>query len=209
MVQHIVRIHGLPMDMVSDQGPQFSSSSGRRSTPSFGPTASLRETTRTSRPPCAAWSLPIPPPGANSLCGSNMPATPFPALPQDYLPSNVLWGIGPCSSLSRKRRCPDVCLPLSSYLEESPVGPPQDQLQESTASGSPSDPGSPVSSQAEGVTLPPGSAPPGEVSQTVPPVSPSPRPTPPPRVADGHPAYTARCLLMVRPRGRAFQYLVD
>ncbi|XP_052329443.1 uncharacterized protein LOC127910308 [Oncorhynchus keta] len=66
-------------------------------------TASRSEPTRTSRPPCAACSPPVPPPGASSWCGWNMPASPFPALPWAYHRLSVPWGISPRSSLSKRK----------------------------------------------------------------------------------------------------------
>jgi hypothetical protein len=56
-----------------------------------------------------------------------MPATPISALPRACHLSIVPWGISLRSSLSRRRRLAYL-LPqcLSSYLEDSPAGPPQD-----------------------------------------------------------------------------------
>ena len=67
-----------------------------------------------------------------------MPATPFLTLPRVSRPLSVPWVISPAIPGARGRGWhtlgPDVCPPLSSYLEESPVGSSQDHLQVSTTS---------------------------------------------------------------------------
>ena len=81
MVQHVFRIHGLPVDMVSDRGPQFlsqfwkmfciliESSASLSSGFHPSPMACQSEPTRNLRPHCAAWSPITPPPGARACVG--------------------------------------------------------------------------------------------------------------------------------------------
>ena len=90
VVQHVFRIHGLLLDMVSTHGPQFS---GRRSAHSLGRrpacppgftlslTASRSKPIRTWRQLFAASSPATAPPGASNSCGWNTPATSSPAQP--------------------------------------------------------------------------------------------------------------------------------
>ncbi|KAM9540620.1 uncharacterized protein ACWYII_038551 [Salvelinus alpinus] len=59
---------------------------------------------RTWRRLFVASSPPTPPPGTSNLCGWNMPATPFPALPLVSRPLSVSWDISPRSSLSKRKK---------------------------------------------------------------------------------------------------------
>ncbi|XP_064874818.1 uncharacterized protein LOC135571809 [Oncorhynchus nerka] len=114
MEQHVFRIHGLPVDMVSDRGSHLSS--GRHSAPLLGRrpvchqdsipklTISRSEPTKTWRPPYGARAQPNPLPGAVNWSGWSMPRTPFPVLPRDSPLSSAPWGISLHSSLNKRRR---------------------------------------------------------------------------------------------------------
>ena len=117
MVQHVFQIHGLPVDMVSDQsshpdsGRHSASLSGRRPVCSLGfipnPTASRSEPIKTALR-CLVASK-TPPPGVSNWSGWNMPGTLSPARPLDSPPCNAPWGISLRSSQRKKLR--------STYLQ--------------------------------------------------------------------------------------------
>ena len=98
LVEHVFRLHGLPSDIVSDRGPQFTSQVWKAFCTALGATASHLDTipklmvkqsglTRKWRLHSTALHLPTRPPGAPSCPGSNMLTTPCSARLQVSHPS--------------------------------------------------------------------------------------------------------------------------
>ncbi len=102
LMNHVFRVFGIHLRMSSpieapsfhlDSGGPFVNWSGPLPACHLGSILSLMArqngSTRTSRPPCAAWWPTTPPHGPPSSCGQNMPKTPSDHLPRDFPPSSV------------------------------------------------------------------------------------------------------------------------
>ncbi|XP_056894925.1 uncharacterized protein LOC130529048, partial [Takifugu flavidus] len=116
LVSHVVRLHGIPLDVVSDRGPQFTSKVWQAFCKGIGATVSLSSgyhpqsngqaeranqaleaalrCVTTSNP--ASWSKFLP--------GWNTPSTPWRALLLVCPPFNVSWATNPLCSPSRSWR---------------------------------------------------------------------------------------------------------
>ncbi|KAL2087157.1 hypothetical protein ACEWY4_018216 [Coilia grayii] len=114
---HVFRIHGIPKDIVSDRGPQFTSTFWKEfchllgatvlhlgSTPSR--TARRNVSTRSWRRRSAVWSPVTPSPGLSFYYGLNMLTIHLPALPLACLPSSVSTVINLRCSPARRGRHP-------------------------------------------------------------------------------------------------------
>ncbi len=105
LMNHVFRVFGIPLDIVSDRGPQFSSLFWGAFCSLIGATASLSswfhpdsngQTERINQDlETTLWCMaPITPPlGLPTSCGLNMPATASCPRPLDYPPLNASSGI--------------------------------------------------------------------------------------------------------------------
>ncbi len=115
-MNHVFRVFGIPLDIVSDRGPQFSSRFWEPSASWLGPQPAFRlgsirslmarrnGSTRIWRPLCGVWRPITPPLGLPTSYGQNMPTTPSSPLPLGYPPLSASSGIPPHCSLRKSRR---------------------------------------------------------------------------------------------------------
>ena len=123
---HVFCLHGLPMDVVSDRGPQFSSVFWREFCSLLGATASLDSTpramdglsarTKNWKLPYGAWPPRTPHPGRHNYCGLNMLTTPLSALPPASLYFSVDTAINHHCSQPMRRRFPALLSKPSSTV---------------------------------------------------------------------------------------------
>lgn len=102
---HVFRLHGIPRDIVSDRGPQFTSRVWRCLCRALGASVlSVQRPTRTWRTRSGARRLDTQSPGAPACCGSSMHTTRWCQLRPERLLSWRRWATNPRCLSTRRRR---------------------------------------------------------------------------------------------------------
>ncbi len=132
IMNHVFREFGIPLDIVSDQGPNFHPGSGGPSASWLGPQPAYHRgsiqnlmarqngSTRIWRPLCGVWRPITTPLGLPTSYRQSMPTTPSSPRPLGYPPLNASLGIPPHCSLRRSHR---LTFPQPGALSNTVVRP--------------------------------------------------------------------------------------